>query len=251
MSARPILVTVLAGLLAALLLLGWGLLLSPGLAAVGWLAGLLFWLGISLGAFVLEQHQRAADHGPLAQRDHPRGDAVPLPQPLGAELLGYAHRFAAANQVAQLHGLTRHEPAHLIETDDRSAQPGNVLARGSALLPPAPAKVVVRDVAAARQVGGNQVLEGGTKKDRDGIVAEDIRDLLPFDICGRASLGTVAVQQLGQSPATLLSLGPGDQSGDVMRRGQGDRLPSGAAWSIVDPRLARAWARRHRFCSQL
>lgn len=44
---------VLAGLLAALLLLGWGLLLSPGLAAVGWLAGLLFWLGISLGAFVL------------------------------------------------------------------------------------------------------------------------------------------------------------------------------------------------------
>ncbi|MDT8263615.1 hypothetical protein RQ832_10185, partial [Roseomonas sp. DSM 102946] len=44
---------VLAGLVAALLLLGWGLLLSPGLAAVGWLAGLLFWLGISLGAFVL------------------------------------------------------------------------------------------------------------------------------------------------------------------------------------------------------
>ena len=44
---------VLASLVAALLLLGWGLLLSPGLAAVGWLAGLLFWLGISLGAFVL------------------------------------------------------------------------------------------------------------------------------------------------------------------------------------------------------
>ena len=72
---------VLAGLVAALLLLGWGLLLSPGLAAVGWLAGLLFWLGISLGAFVLLAvhaltggHWGAALDGALV----PAGAALPL-----------------------------------------------------------------------------------------------------------------------------------------------------------------------------
>jgi hypothetical protein len=43
---------VVAGLGAALLLLLWGIV-SPGLALAGWLAGLVFWLGIVLGAYVL------------------------------------------------------------------------------------------------------------------------------------------------------------------------------------------------------
>jgi hypothetical protein len=42
----------LAGMAATLLLLLWGLA-APGLALAGWLAGLLFWLGIALGAYVL------------------------------------------------------------------------------------------------------------------------------------------------------------------------------------------------------
>jgi hypothetical protein len=118
-----------------------------------------------LAGLVLEQHQRAADHGAVAQRDHPRGDPVPPPQPLGAALLRDAHRLAAADQVAQLHGLAGHEPAHLVEADHGPAQPGDVVARGRALLPAAPAEVVVRDVAAVRQVGGEQVLEGGAPED--------------------------------------------------------------------------------------
>jgi hypothetical protein len=41
------------GLVACVLLLVWGVLLSPRLALAGWLAGLLFWLGIALGAYAL------------------------------------------------------------------------------------------------------------------------------------------------------------------------------------------------------
>ncbi|MBL6458730.1 hypothetical protein JMJ55_25680 [Belnapia sp. T6] len=42
----------LGGALGAALLLAWGLL-APGLALAGWLTGLLFWLGIALGAYAL------------------------------------------------------------------------------------------------------------------------------------------------------------------------------------------------------
>ena len=199
-----------------------------------------------LAGLVLEQHQRAADHGAVAQRDHPRGDPVPLPQPLGAALLRDAHRLAAADQVAQLHGLAGHEPAHLVEADHRPAQPGDVVARGRALLPAAPAQVVVRDVAAVRQVGGEQVLEGGAPEDRGGMVPEDIGDVLHLDTCRGASLGAVPVEQRGEGAAPLLPLGPGDQPGDVVRRGQGGCLRSRADpdGPPGPPRGARAWGRR-------
>jgi hypothetical protein len=180
-----------------------------------------------LAGLVLEQHQRAADHGAVAQRDHPRGDPVPLPQPLGAALLRDAHRLAAADQVAQLHGLAGHEPAHLVEADHGPAQPGDVVARGRALLPAAPAEVVVRDVAAVRQVGGDKVLEGGAPEDSGGVVAEDVLDLLRRYAGAGAGLGAVALDQRGEGAPPLLALGPGDQSGDVVRRGQGGYIQSG------------------------
>jgi hypothetical protein len=179
-----------------------------------------------LAGLVLEQHQRAADHGAVAQRDHPRGDPVPPPQPLGAALLRHAHRLAAADQVAQLHGLAGHEPAHLVEADHGPAQPGDVVARGRALLPAAPAEVVVRDVAAVRQVGGEQVLEGGAPEDSGGVVAEDVLDLLRRDAGAGASLGAVALDQRREGAAPLLPLGPCDQPGDVVRRGQGGGIRS-------------------------
>ena len=55
MRMPPPRVAGLCGAFAALLLLGWALLLPGGArdAAAGWLAGLVFWLGLSLGALVL------------------------------------------------------------------------------------------------------------------------------------------------------------------------------------------------------
>ena len=120
----------------------------------------------------------------------------------------------------------RHEPAHLVEADHRPAQPSDVVARGRALLPAAPAEVVVGEVAAVRQVGGEQVLERCTPEHGGGIVAEDLGDVLHLDTCCGASLRAVPVEQLGEGAAPLFPLGPGDQPGDVVRRGQGGCLPS-------------------------
>ena len=57
-----------------------------------------------------------------------RSAATPEAQSLRAALLPDADRRAAADQVSRQHGLARHEPAHLVDADDRAAQPSNVLA---------------------------------------------------------------------------------------------------------------------------
>jgi hypothetical protein len=89
---------------------------------------------------------------------------------------------------------------------------GRVLGQGKTvtLLPATPAKVVVRDIATAGQVGGNQILEGSASEDGNAVLAEDIYDVLPLDTRRGTGLGAVAVEQVRQGVAPLFPLGPGD-----------------------------------------
>jgi hypothetical protein len=120
-------------------------------------------------------------------RPKPKGGRPPIPN--RAALAG----IAAANQVAQQHGFARHEPAHLVEADDRAAEPRDVLACRDAFLPFTAAEVVIGDVPAIGQVGREQILEGRAEEVGGCIVAERVANVLRRDACARAGFGAMAL----------------------------------------------------------
>jgi hypothetical protein len=63
------------------------------------------------------------------------------------------------------------------------------------------------------------------------VVAEDVLDLRRRDAGAGAGLGAVTVEQRDECAPPFVALGPGDQPGDVVRRGQGSD-PSGGGCPI-------------------
>ena len=86
------------------------------------------------------------------------------------------------------------------------------------------AEVVIGDVPAIGQVGREQILEGRAEEVGGGILAERVANVLRRNAGASAGLGAMALDQRGQCIAPFLAPRPGDQSRDVMRRGQGAAL---------------------------
>jgi hypothetical protein len=90
-------------------------------------------------------------------------------------------------------------------------------ALGAMMEADAPAEVLVGEVAAVRQIGGEQVLERCAPDSAGRIRAEQVLDLGQVDAGRVAGLGGVAVEVAHQGLAPLRAPRPGDQAIEFVR----------------------------------
>jgi hypothetical protein len=110
-------------------------------------------------------------------------------------------------------------------------------ALGAMMEADAPAQIPVGEVAAVRQIGGEQVLERCAPDSAGHILAEQVLDLGRVDAGRLAGIGGVAVEAACQRLAPLRAPRPGDQAVELVRGSQGCRVLAEGPW-------APAWTRR-------
>ena len=119
----------------------------------------------------------------IADRQHSGGDAVPLGEALGGQLVPDLDRLAAADQITGHEVAARRGADDLVEAHDRAAQGFQVVPDRRRLLPAAALEVVVDDIpVVGLEVAGREVLEGAA--DQLGITArsEQIRQLVRLEV---------------------------------------------------------------------